>query len=105
LADHRRRSAIDADAGIPTAASLDIQPRGAGGRGGRQNLREANLHGNRILELPFDAPIKNDFPQVAPEVFHYLGGKPAAAASPPAQEADVEAPEPVVEPGTRRAAP
>jgi len=28
---------------------------------------------NRVLELPFDAPIKTDYPQVAPEAFHYLG--------------------------------
>jgi hypothetical protein len=32
-----------------------------------------HLLGNRILELPFDAPIKSDYPQVAPDVFHYLG--------------------------------
>jgi protein gp37 len=38
-------------------------------------FEKTNLHGNRILELPFDAPVKNDFPQVAPEVFHYLGKK------------------------------
>lgn len=36
-------------------------------------FEKTNLHGNRILELPFDAPIKPDFPQVAPDVFHYLG--------------------------------
>jgi protein gp37 len=33
---------------------------------------KTNLRGNRILELPFDAPIKHDYPQVAPDVFHYL---------------------------------
>lgn len=31
-----------------------------------------NLLGNRLLEMPFDAPIKGD-PQTAPDVFHYLG--------------------------------
>jgi protein gp37 len=36
-------------------------------------FEKTNLRGNRILELPFDAPIKPDYPQVAPEVFHYLG--------------------------------
>jgi protein gp37 len=35
-------------------------------------FEKTNLYGNRIIELPFDAPIKNDYPQVAPEVFHYL---------------------------------
>jgi protein gp37 len=35
-------------------------------------FEKTNLHGNRILELPFDAPIKTDYPQVAPDVFHYL---------------------------------
>jgi hypothetical protein len=32
---------------------------------------KTNLLGNRILELPFDAPIKTD-PMEAPEVFNYL---------------------------------
>jgi phage protein Gp37/Gp68 len=36
-------------------------------------FEKTNLYGNRILELPFDAPIKTDYPQVAPDVFHYLG--------------------------------
>jgi protein gp37 len=36
-------------------------------------FEKTNLRGNRILELPFDAPIKTDYPQVAPDVFHYLG--------------------------------
>ena len=35
-------------------------------------FEKTNLYGNRILELPFDAPIKTDYPQVAPDVFHYL---------------------------------
>jgi protein gp37 len=38
-------------------------------------FEKTNLHGNRILELPFDAPIKHDYPQAAPDVFHYLGKK------------------------------
>jgi len=42
------------------------------------------LRGNRILELPFDAPIKNDYPMVAPDVFHYLGKRDEAP--PPAGE-------------------
>jgi len=33
---------------------------------------KTNLLGNRVLELPFDAPIKKD-PTEAPDVFHYLG--------------------------------
>jgi protein gp37 len=33
---------------------------------------KTNLLGNRVLELPFDAPIKKDLSE-APEVFHYLG--------------------------------
>jgi protein gp37 len=33
---------------------------------------KTNLLGNRVLELPFDTPIKAD-PAAAPEVFHYLG--------------------------------
>lgn len=33
---------------------------------------KTNLLGNRVLELPFDAPIKAD-PVEAPAVFHYLG--------------------------------
>lgn len=36
-----------------------------------------NLFGNRVLELPFNAPVKPDFPQVAPDVFHYLGKRKA----------------------------
>jgi protein gp37 len=36
-------------------------------------FQKTNLLGNRIIELPFDAPIKTDYPQVAPHVFHYLG--------------------------------
>lgn len=40
---------------------------------------KTNLLGNRVLELPFDAPIKAD-PIEAPAVFHYLGGKQAEAA-------------------------
>jgi hypothetical protein len=36
-------------------------------------FEKTNLLGNRILELPFDAPIKSDYPQIAPDVFHYLG--------------------------------
>jgi hypothetical protein len=40
-------------------------------------FEKTNLHGNRILELPFDAPIKSDYPQVAPDVFHYLGSRTA----------------------------
>jgi protein gp37 len=39
---------------------------------------KTNLLGNRVLELPFDAPIKTDATE-APSVFHYLGGKAAAA--------------------------
>ena len=35
-------------------------------------FQKTNLLGNRILELPFDAPIKQDA-MVAPDVFHYLG--------------------------------
>ena len=38
-------------------------------------FEKTNLHGNRILELPFDAPIKHEYPQVAPDVFHYLRKK------------------------------
>jgi protein gp37 len=37
---------------------------------------KTNLLGSRLLELPFDAPIKAD-PQEAPAVFHYLGQKTA----------------------------
>jgi protein gp37 len=39
---------------------------------------KTNLLHSRILELPFDAPIVAD-PLEAPAVFHYLGGKAAAA--------------------------
>jgi protein gp37 len=35
---------------------------------------KTNLLGNRVLELPFDAPIKKD-PMNAPEVFQYLNKK------------------------------
>jgi protein gp37 len=35
-------------------------------------FQKTNLLGNRILELPFDAPIKTDA-TAAPDVFHYLG--------------------------------
>jgi protein gp37 len=35
-------------------------------------FQKTNLLGNRILELPFDAPIKKDA-MVAPDVLHYLG--------------------------------
>ena len=38
---------------------------------------KTNLLGNRLLELPFDAPIIGD-PTQAPEVFNYLGRKSAA---------------------------
>ena len=40
--------------------------------GGKVYIK-TNLLGNRVLELPFDAPIKTDYPMVAPDVFHYLG--------------------------------
>ena len=36
-----------------------------------QVFEKTNLYGNRILELP-NVPTKNDFPQVAPDVFDYL---------------------------------
>lgn len=39
---------------------------------GCQIYMKTNLLGNRVLELPFDAPIKKD-PTEAAEVFHYLG--------------------------------
>lgn len=39
---------------------------------------KTNLLGNRVLELPFDAPIAAD-PVEAPAIFHYLGGKSASA--------------------------
>lgn len=39
---------------------------------------KTNLLGNRILELPFDAPIVAD-PVEAPAIFHYLGKKDAGA--------------------------
>jgi hypothetical protein len=35
-------------------------------------FEKTNLYGNRILELPFDAPVKTDYPQIAPDVFDYL---------------------------------
>lgn len=41
---------------------------------------KTNLLGNRVLELPFDAPIKAD-PVEAPAVFHYLGKAHAAEAA------------------------
>ena len=44
-------------------------------------FEKTNLHGNRILELPFDAPVKTEFPQKAPNVFHYLGKSDAEDAS------------------------
>jgi hypothetical protein len=47
-------------------------------------FQKTNLLGNRILELPFDAPIKTDYPMVAPDVFHYLGKRDEAP--PPACE-------------------
>jgi protein gp37 len=46
---------------------------------GRKVFEKTNLHGNRILELPFDPPIKNDYPQVAPDVFRYLGKNKSVA--------------------------
>jgi protein gp37 len=39
---------------------------------GCQVYMKTNLLGNRVLELPFDAPIKKD-PTEAENVFHYLG--------------------------------
>ena len=36
-------------------------------------FEKTNLRGNRILELPFDAPVKTDYSQAAPDIFHYLG--------------------------------
>jgi protein gp37 len=39
---------------------------------GCQVYMKTNLLGNRVLELPFDAPIKKD-PSEADDVFHYLG--------------------------------
>jgi protein gp37 len=39
---------------------------------GCQVYMKTNLLGNRVLELPFEAPIKKD-PSEAAEVFHYLG--------------------------------
>jgi protein gp37 len=38
-------------------------------------FEKTNLHGNRILELPGGLPVTPDYPQVAPDVFHYLGKK------------------------------
>jgi protein gp37 len=39
---------------------------------GCQVYMKTNLLGNRLLELPFNAPIKGD-PTEAPKIFHYLG--------------------------------
>jgi len=55
---------------IDLIAQADAQ-----GAGRCKVFEKTNLHGNRILELPFDAPIKPDYLQEAPEVFRYLGKK------------------------------
>jgi protein gp37 len=39
---------------------------------GCQVYMKTNLLGNRVIELPFDAPVKKDATE-APDVFHYLG--------------------------------
>lgn len=49
-------------------ADLTAQAKAAGVK----VYQKTNLLGSRVLELPFDAPIKGD-PQQAPSVFHYLG--------------------------------
>ncbi|CAK0772931.1 hypothetical protein CCP4SC76_5650005 [Gammaproteobacteria bacterium] len=54
---------------FPWIADLVHQCREAGTR----VYFKDNLLGNRITELPFDAPIQTDL-TVAPEVFHYLKG-------------------------------
>jgi protein gp37 len=49
-------------------ADLTAQAKAAGVK----VYQKTNLFGSRLLELPFDAPIRGD-PQQAPSVFHYLG--------------------------------
>ena len=53
---------------LPWIIDLVQQARAAGVK----VYMKTNLLGNRILELPFNAPIEVD-PMEAPKVFHYLG--------------------------------
>jgi ParB/RepB/Spo0J family partition protein len=55
-------------------ADLERQAREAG----LAVYQKTNCLGSRVLELPFDAPVAGD-PQVAPDVFHYLGRQKEAA--------------------------